>query len=172
MAVLSEWKSRILYEVRTKIDTLKTSSCHRKKKVLDDMEVIKYLHEFHKKYVIVPTDKATNNFSIVCKSFYIKCLLKELNVLVSDKDRSKPDSTYIRIENKSKEDIVKAHVKYMKNHNLVLTDSQQSLPSLYWIPKMHKFPSKQRYIAASHCCTTKPLSLLFKAHTTNAYKLL
>ena len=23
---------------------------------------------------------------------------------------------------------------------------------------MHKTPSKQRYIAASHCCTTKPLS--------------
>jgi hypothetical protein len=33
------------------------------------------------------------------------------------------------------------------------------LPFLYWIPKMHKKPySKQRYIAASARCSTKPLS--------------
>ena len=40
LAVLSEWKSRILYEVRAKIGSLKTSFCHRKNKVLDDVEVI------------------------------------------------------------------------------------------------------------------------------------
>ena len=35
----------------------------------------------------------------------------------------------------------------------------ESFPFLYWIPKMHKKPfSKQRYIAASYSCTTKPLS--------------
>ena len=46
----------------------------------------------------------------------------------------------------------------MKTHNIALTDSQKTLPFLYWIPKMHKNPSKQRYIAASHSCSTKPLS--------------
>jgi hypothetical protein len=35
----------------------------------------------------------------------------------------------------------------------------KELPYLYWIPKMHKKPiSKQRYIAASGFCTTKPIS--------------
>ena len=34
-------------------------------------------------------------------------------------------------------------------------------PFLYWIPKMHKKPySKQRYIAASARCSTKPLSAI------------
>lgn len=46
----------------------------------------------------------------------------------------------------------------MKNHKIALAESQKSLPFLYWIPKMHKNPSKQRYIAASHTCSTKPLS--------------
>ena len=54
--------------------------------------------------------------------------------------------------------VVKRHVKYMKKHNIKLDESQQELPFLYWIPKMHKNPSKQRYIAASHSCSTKPLS--------------
>ena len=34
------------------------------------------------------------------------------------------------------------------------------LPSLYWIPKLHKCPYKQRYIAGSANCSTKPLSKL------------
>ena len=34
------------------------------------------------------------------------------------------------------------------------------LPSLYWIPKLHKDPYKQRYIAGSTKCSTKPLSKL------------
>jgi hypothetical protein len=34
------------------------------------------------------------------------------------------------------------------------------LPSLYWIPKWHKCSFKQRYIAGSAKCSTKPLSKL------------
>ena len=34
------------------------------------------------------------------------------------------------------------------------------LPSLYWIPKLHKCSFKQRYIAGSAKCSTKPLSKL------------
>lgn len=32
---------------------------------------------------------------------------------------------------------------------------------LYWIPKIHKSPYKQRYIAGSSKCSTKPLSYSF-----------
>ncbi|HWY33347.1 MAG TPA: hypothetical protein VNX68_01795, partial [Nitrosopumilaceae archaeon] len=41
-----------------------------------------------------------------------------------------------------------------------IEEKKQQLPILLWIPKMHKKPSKQRFIAASHCCTTKPISAL------------
>ena len=37
--------------------------------------------------MIVPVDKATNNYAIVCKSFYIQVLMKELGV-VSQNDVS------------------------------------------------------------------------------------
>ena len=36
----------------------------------------------------------------------------------------------------------------------------EQLPTLYWLPKMHKDPIGSRFIAASSACTTKPLSQL------------
>ena len=47
-----------------------------------------------------------------------------------------------------------------KELKIQVDDKQQQLPILFGIPKMHKKPSKQRFIAASHCCTTKPVSAL------------
>jgi hypothetical protein len=39
-------------------------------------------------------------------------------------------------------------------------DDDYELPYLYWIPKLHKTPYKQRFIAGSKKCSTKPLSIL------------
>ena len=43
---------------------------------------------------------------------------------------------------------------------LVLFKNRWPEPSHYWIPKLHKCPFKQRYIAGSAICSTKPLSKL------------
>ena len=154
--LLSQWKSLLLHEIRVKIHSLKHRQLKNPKKVLDDKEVNEFLHNFHKKIVITPTDKASNNFSIVCKKFYISCLLKELNISESNNVKQS-QSTYERLKSKPN-CIVERHIKYMKDHNIDLAESQLKLPFIYWIPKMHKTPSKQRYIAASHSCSTKPLS--------------
>ena len=39
----------------------------------------------------------------------------------------------------------------------ILKNVDIDLPSLYWIPKLHKDPYKQRFIAGSSNCSTKPL---------------
>ena len=67
-------------------------------------------------------------------------------------------------------DIHRQHLrkrKYQDNYRSVLCsfgistkDEELDLPSLYWIPKLHKCPFKQRYIAGSAKCSTKPLSKL------------
>jgi len=46
----------------------------------------------------------------------------------------------------------------MIQQKIEIPDKWMQLAKLYHIPKMHKTPPKQRYIAASHKCTTKPLS--------------
>lgn len=35
--------------------------------ILDETEVIEYIKKLHKRFVIISTDKASNNFTIVCK---------------------------------------------------------------------------------------------------------
>ena len=37
------------------------------------------IQEFHRKYVLVPADKAANNIAVVCRLHYINTLKKELN---------------------------------------------------------------------------------------------
>ena len=53
----------------------------------------------------------------------------------------------------------------LQNHHLVMLAFGISLPKedtdlskLYWVPKLHKNPYMQRYIAGSAKCSTKPLS--------------
>ena len=41
-----------------------------------------------------------------------------------------------------------------------LTDEEEKMPQMYWIPKLHKKPYKARFIAGSSSCTTTRLSKL------------
>ena len=79
--------------------------------------------------------------------------------------------TYIQ-SNNSVDSIIKRHYSDVKRWKANITDEQKQLPYLYWTPKMHKHPSKQRFIAGSSSCSTKSTSamitlcvkLLQKAH--------
>ena len=48
--------------------------------IFQKKEVTEYLKYLHERFVIVPVDKASNNFAIICKTFYIQVLMKELGV--------------------------------------------------------------------------------------------
>ena len=122
------------------------------------------LKELHEKFVFVPTDKANNNISIVCKKFYVETSLRELGIFQEkikggNNEKNISNTTYVPIT-KSVEYIICRHTKYSLNKFSTLK-IPESLPFLYWIPKMHKKPySKQRFIAASGHCTTKPISAI------------
>ena len=102
----------------------------------------------------LPTDKASNNITITCKKHYVSCLQKELGV-----NGSTPNATYQETP-LSEAEICDNHKGFMLSHGLLLKPENMSIPSLYWIPKLHKNPYKERYIAGSSKCTTKPLSQL------------
>ena len=38
---------------------------------MDRPEVRQYINYLHDRFVVVPVDKASNNFGILCKSFYL-----------------------------------------------------------------------------------------------------
>ena len=45
-------------------------------------------------------------------------------------------------------------------------ESQDKLPTMYWLPKLHKRPYKARFIANSSSCTTTELSKLLTSCLT------
>ena len=55
--------------------------------------------------------------------------------------------------------------KLMNNSEQILK-SQHKLPTMYWLPKLHKNPYKARFIANSSSCTTTKLSTLLTSCLT------
>ena len=41
-----------------------------------------------------------------------------------------------------------------------IDEDHSKLPTLYWLPKLHKRPYKSRFITKSSSCTTHELSIL------------
>ena len=47
---------------------------------MDRPEVREFINYLHDRFVIVPVDIASNNFGIVCKSFYLDVIKNELGI--------------------------------------------------------------------------------------------
>ena len=142
---------RSLIQIRIKKRSGYTSTLSTS--IFKDPNVAKHLSLLHDTYVIVSADKAPNN-SVVCKSHYIDCLIKELGI-----DNSLGNPTYTQTT-LTKEEILDNHRSVLCSFGISTKDEELDLPSLYWIPKLHKCHFKQRYFAGSAKHSTKPLSKL------------
>ena len=146
------WKNKIFDKIKTKIDKLKSKiKPFKTTQILQDHEVKSCLENLHRKFVIVPIDKAANNYAFICKYFYLSELLKEVGI------NNPPSSTY-SLSDRTKENIVTYNKNYSKEFDLNITQQDESLPIMYWIPKLHKNPIGKRFIVASKKCSTKPLT--------------
>ena len=110
---------------------------------------MKCLSDLHDKYVVVPADKAANNVVFVCKSYYYECLIKELGIESVSSNPTYKNTTF------DEDEILANHKSFMLSLDILLDKRSEDLPSLCWIPKLHKSPYKQRYIAGSSSCSTK-----------------
>ena len=149
---LSEWMKSVRSLIQIRIKTSRGSMSTRSTSIFKNPNVAKHLSLLHDKYVIVSADKAPNNIVFVWKLHYIDCLIKELRI-----DTLVGNPTYTSTT------LTKGEI--LDNHRSVLYSFRNStkdlnLPSLYWIPKLHKCPFKQRYIVGSAKCSTQPLSKL------------
>ena len=151
---LSEWVKAIRTLIKRRIFVLRRTFNNKPKSVFNHKAVAKCLSSLHDKYVIVPTDKAANNIVFVCKRYYYECLLSELGY----KDNNQK-SAYTPT-NLNKKEVIDNHTTALMSFGLEIKEQNSELPLLYWIPKLHKRPYKQRFIAGSSKCSTKPLSAL------------
>ena len=112
--------------------------------------------------------KATEN--IVWIKSYASITAKELG-LINNSDTD----TYNKIKNLSANNIIDENIRDLKNKlGLAKFDIENHcLPYMYWMPKMHKNPIKDRFIIASPKSSIKPLArtitsifgLFFQANT-------
>ena len=148
--VLRDWEKTVHECIEKRVKTLKSKHINKRKKHILKTRIHKnHLDQLHKKYVLVPADKAANNVIVVCRKYYLDVILRELNTT----------STYEKVS-KDGRDIVVEHVNYLRQNGIDIHVDQEHerLPSFYWLPKLHKVPYGSRFIAASNKCTTKQLS--------------
>ena len=114
-------------------------------------------------YVLVPADKAANNVVVVWQLYYINTLKREL-----------VDTNAYKLQpSLSERVIVDGHGCHTALHfGVKARENQDKVPTLYWLPKLHKKPYKARFIANSSSCTTTELSKLLTSCLTAVKNML
>ena len=117
-----------------------------------EVPLLRTWEELHQKFVVVTIDKASNNFALICRKYYIPKRL-------ADVSPNKNEKFNINIFTNTKvKEIIKTNIKYWKKFDLKVIKQDKTLPIMYWLPNMHKTPTGARFILASKNCSTTPLS--------------
>ena len=103
------------------------------------------IQDFHRKYVLA---SAANNVVVVWRLHYIDTLIQELGSTKTYKRNSTDERSIVNTHS------IDITVKFTA---MSIKEQQDRLPTLYWLPKLHKRPCKARFIANSSSCTTTVL---------------
>ena len=119
-------------------------------------EVTMYLRYLQERFVIVPVDKASNNFAVICKTFYIQVLMKELGV--NKKGIISGNKVYRYVPTSRRQFFIQQEAENKALGN-TLEEENKHIPLLYWTSKQHKNPYKFRFIAGASHCPSKTISI-------------
>jgi hypothetical protein len=149
----AEWEHAVLQDCKAQLKKGCASVFSRQERTVDmSNSAAKYLKFLQNHLVLVPADKAANNVAFVCKRHYCAELLNEF----------KASGAYVNAET-TPEAVILEHTEFLATQQLPADDS---LPYLYWLPKLHKVPVGKRFIAGSAACSTTELSKLLSAVLT------
>ena len=148
-SAFTPWKVELLKAIDSKLSTVQLYNYNSE---LGNSASRNYLDKLHKDFVIAPIDKASNNISIVCKSYYHQVLNNE--ILQSGNFEQVQESEI---------DVVDRLDQFLKSKGIQVDESSQKLPFLYFTPKMHKDPPGSRFITAGKDTITSPLSKLLSS---------
>ena len=151
---LDLWHDSLVERVKHRVKTL-TSQQLESNDIFQREDVSLYIKKLQSRFVIVPVDKASNNFAIICKKFYLEVLMKELGI-TSTKILGNNVYKHVKI---SQDKFFLQQEKANKEHDSTLSDSNRRIPLLYWTSKQHKNPYKFRFIAGASHCYNKDISV-------------
>ena len=146
--IFYHWKNITLQEIKLILKQL--PSKFPSSQILNGPEVPKYIQYLHDKFVIGPVDKASNNFGIVCKKFYLEIIQKELGI--SYNGNISCNKVYIPVCQEAYDKYKYHKDTLLRVLGIKLLDENQNIPFLlYWTSKQHKDPYKFRFVVgASH----------------------
>jgi hypothetical protein len=140
------WRETVFEACKNTLSALPIST--RKQGLMITQQIRKYLKYIHHHLVLLPIDKAANNVACICKACYVSVLRQEL---------TREGGAYeLVVDGVSEEDIRENIANQLKPFKL--NSGSNRLAYLYWLPKMHKSPPSQRFIAGSADCPTTKCS--------------
>ncbi len=120
----------------------------------------KALKSLQKDFVIAPADKASGNFIIICKKYFVETLCTEMGVM---KDQTGKfiavGNTVYQPAHNSFDQLISEHQDYTDLFGLNFKEEDNVLPVIFPVPKLHKIPYKFRFIAGARKSSMKPISL-------------
>ena len=126
------------------------------KSVLHQNNPLSALNDIPNQFVVPSIDKANGNVALICQPFYPLVLIKELGL---DHNNTDTNKTYIPVH-KTNNQVISGHIRVLrKKFNSVVDEENKKLPNICWTLKLHKHPSKARFIIAARQCHVKPFML-------------
>ena len=95
---------------------------------LQDEEVTQNLKDLQTKICIVSIDKASKNFSFICKKLYVSKLLDEIGLRVIQ------SHTY-KLVNKLKDEVIDDNITISIKFKLEVQNYFKTLPKIYWLQR-------------------------------------
>ena len=136
------WKQELLKLLKCKVDKLEPYSYNNVLAVNKNSEELLRLQQ---KFVFIPTDKAGNNITVVCKKYYMESIEQEVF-----------NSENFVDTNLTPTDVAARHTEFLKQYGLKLSGG---IPFLYWTSKLHKNPFGKRFITSGKGGSLETLSI-------------
>ena len=155
-SAFSAWRRIVLNKVNLILEKSPKSLANP---ILSDPYNIQDLKDIQYRFVIVPVDKASNNVSFICKSFYKHILKEEIM-----KSGNFAPSNY------TEKSIISKYTHLLSSYNIKDTFSN-FIPFLYWIPEFRKQPIASRFISSGRHTAPNTLSKVIGVGLSNLLKL-
>ena len=97
------------------------------------------------------------------KRFFVLTLFRELGI-----SNSEPTKTCDNYKNINHDTLLKKYFDdLLRYFGLSVSEDKKRLPSIYWLPNLHKNSTKARFIIAAPACSANPLP----KYITSVFKL-
>ena len=126
--------------LNTESDDLNNSVNTRSESIFRDPYVVHELSRLHENFIIVPVDKASNDYTFVCKKHYVDILIEELGL------HSLPWYPTYNLRDFSASEVLDNTESVLNSFGIQIDNEKLHLPYIYSIPKMLKYPYKRTFI--------------------------